>query len=129
MKGKAEKPHWSVGYDPGAWSCPVCTKNNDSDAEKCVTCGRAKPLPEQPKAQQAPRNKAGGTAAAAGGGDGELAYTGEELEKKEQHEKLKEEYKAFVHSKLRMDNQATKHEEFADEIQSLLSEMRSKGIP
>ena len=49
------------------------------------------------------------------------AFTGEDREKKEQMEKIKEEYRTFMQSKLKLDNRASEHEEFADEIQSLLS--------
>ena len=119
------------------FKCGLCGKQNGREAEKCVTCGRARGFGEKPKKEkkhwcEAADAGGGGSAGGSGGGvevgdsanmsndrlvdalhgkwsEGEAKTEEEEKEEKEKREKIAAEYKQFVQTKLRLDRKGAAH--------------------
>lgn len=111
------------------WKCRVCSNLNMMKSSKCSLCGKLKGEKalgiafknwksehNRGKVDRAyKRNNKCNTSS---------AYTVEERGKKKKNESIKREYRMFIESKLRLDDQALLHQNFADEIQSVLADIR-----
>lgn len=83
--------HWCTVRE-GDWTCSVCSKSNFVEFTSCVICGRDKAQPREhaPKQQES-------------ASDAHLAYTDTERKKNAERDRLQDEYRNFVQTKLRLD--------------------------
>ena len=111
------------------WKCRVCSNLNVMKSPKCTLCGKLKAekaIGIAFKNWKAEHNHCKVDRAYRKNNKHKTnsAYTVEERRTKKKNESMKREYRMFVESKLRLDDQASLHRNFADEIQSVLADIR-----
>lgn len=110
----------------GDWKCVVCSRQNFTEFDTCVVCGRAKQT-NPGVAIAADRSSNSPNTSAVISEDKCSAYSHSEKVKNKANERIQSDYRSFVQSKLRLDNHALVRREFADEIQSVLSAVQGSG--
>ena len=111
------------------WKCRVCSNLNMMKSSKCSLCGKLKgekALGIAVKNWKSEHNRGKVDRAYKRNNkcNTSSAYTVVERGKKKKNESIKREYRMFIESKLRLDDQALLHQNFADEIQSVLADIR-----
>jgi len=95
------KRHWCTIKD-GDWNCSICGKLNYEEDEKCITCGRIKKEKEKMKTEKEKEEEFNEKLKLDLKNNKSL-YSKAEKSKNVEMEKIQNDYKSFIQTKLRLD--------------------------